>query len=72
MTPGATATAGIDDFRERIEGAGVDLAGLGADDGRTVVLGERALEVCRQHAALVVGGDEANTLRPSPSMRTRP
>jgi hypothetical protein len=37
----ATAATGVDDVREGIERSGIDLPGLRADDGRTVVLDER-------------------------------
>ena len=47
----------LDDLGQRIEGAGVDVAGLGAHDRRPLARGERVAQRSRVHAARGVDGD---------------
>ena len=51
-----------DDLRERVVGAGVHVAGLGAHDRRAVDPGEHLAQGLRCHPALFVGGDLADSV----------
>ena len=62
VTPGAVRAAAGDDLRDRVKGAGVDVARLGAHDRRHLLLRQRALERGRTHPALLVGGHRLHPL----------
>ena len=51
-----------DQLVERVEGAGVHVAGLGADDDRAIECREGLAQGVGAHPALVVGGDAADAL----------
>ena len=71
VAPGAVSPAELQNRIDRVEGAGVDLAGLDTDDRRAVVLSERRLELRGQHAALVVGRHTPNALGTETEHATR-
>ena len=60
---------GVGDRRQRVEGAGVHLAGLRADDRRPVASASASRSASATHASLVVGGDDDRGA-PSPSSRS--
>ncbi len=65
VEPGVRSLAhGVDDLRQRIEGAGVHVAGLGADDRRAVEASQRLAQRVRAHPALLVGRDAVDPLPP--------
>ena len=57
MQPSAVLGGGVGDLLERVERAGVDLAGLCADDRRPVAALERCAQRAGVHASLRVGGN---------------
>ncbi len=62
VDPRAALVGDRDQLVERVECAGVDVAGLGADDDRSIDRGERLAEGIRSHPALVVRGDPADPI----------
>ena len=57
MDPAVPLVGDVGDLAHRVEGAGVDVADLRADDRRPFEPGERGAQRVRPHAALAVGGD---------------
>ena len=62
VQPDAARAAGLGDLRQRVEGAGIDVPGLGADDRRAVAPVERRGERIGAHAPLAVGLDPRHPL----------
>jgi hypothetical protein len=60
------------DLPQRVDGAGVDVAGLRADDRRPVPAAERLPQRSRPHAALLVGGDRNDRGRAQAEEPQRP
>ena len=58
MHPCPGLMGGVDDLVERVEGAGVDVARLGADDGRPLAASECGAQGCGVQATLVVHPDK--------------
>jgi hypothetical protein len=56
MQPGAAALDGVRNLLERVEGAGVDVPGLGADDRGARSRFQSRLQCLWTHPALVIHG----------------
>ena len=69
VQPRAVLRGGRCDLFERVEGAGVDLARLRADDRRRVVRLQRVAEGTCIHPSLVVGGDRRRSAEPEQAER---
>ncbi len=72
VDPGARPPGGVADRVERVDGAGVHVAGLGADDGGAGPGREHVLERVGEHRPPLVGGDRLDARRAEPQEAERP